>query len=63
MVVGWIDDVIHPLTYIRIISQDWQAVVDVSRIVRVRRMDVETPSAVVYRIHLDISAFYTLTRR
>jgi GT2 family glycosyltransferase len=41
MVVGWIDDVIHPLTCIRIISPAWQAVVDVSRIVRVRRVDVE----------------------
>jgi GT2 family glycosyltransferase len=42
MVVGWIDDAVHPLTCIRIIAPAWNAVVDVSRIVRVRRVDVET---------------------
>lgn len=41
MVVGWIDDVSHPLSCIRIIGPDWRVVVDVSHLLRVRRGDVE----------------------
>jgi GT2 family glycosyltransferase len=41
MVVGWIDDVTHPISCIRIISSSWRVVIDASRCVRVRRMDVE----------------------
>ena len=42
MIVGWIDDASRPLTCIRIIGPDWRVVIDAARIVRVRRMDVET---------------------
>ena len=41
MFVGWIDDVTHPISCIRIICSDWRVVIDASRLVRVRRMDVE----------------------
>jgi GT2 family glycosyltransferase len=41
MIVGWIDDVTHPISCIRIISVGWRVVIDASRFVRVRRMDVE----------------------
>ena len=41
MVVGWIDDVTHPLSCIRIIAPGWRVVMDASRFVRTRRMDVE----------------------
>jgi GT2 family glycosyltransferase len=41
MIVGWIDDVAHPLSCIRIISAGWRVVMDASRFVRTRRMDVE----------------------
>jgi GT2 family glycosyltransferase len=41
MIVGWIDDSSHPLTCIRIIGPDWRVVIDASRILRVRRQDVE----------------------
>ncbi len=41
MIVGWIDDVSHPLSCIRIMGPDWRIVLDVSRVVRVRRQDVE----------------------
>ena len=41
MIVGWIDDVTHPLSCIRIISPGWRVVMDASRFVRTRRMDVE----------------------
>jgi GT2 family glycosyltransferase len=42
MVVGWIDDISHPISCIRIIASDWRVVIDVSRLIRVRRTDVET---------------------
>jgi GT2 family glycosyltransferase len=41
MIIGWIDDVSHPLSCIRIIAEDWRVVIDASRYLRVRRMDVE----------------------
>jgi GT2 family glycosyltransferase len=41
MIVGWIDDVSHPLSCIRIMGPDWRVVMDATRIVRVRRTDVE----------------------
>ncbi len=41
MIVGWIDDASHPLDCIRIIGPDWRVVMDATRIVRVRRTDVE----------------------
>lgn len=41
MIVGWIDDMAPPLSCIRVIGADWRAVIDASRLVRVRRMDVE----------------------
>lgn len=41
MIVGWIDDVSHPLSCIRIIGPDWRVVIDASRFLRVRRADVE----------------------
>jgi GT2 family glycosyltransferase len=41
MVVGWIDDVTHPISCIRIISSNWRVVLDASRLVRQRRIDVE----------------------
>jgi GT2 family glycosyltransferase len=41
MLVGWIDDVTHPISCIRIISSGWRVVIDASRLVRIRRMDVE----------------------
>jgi hypothetical protein len=41
MIVGWIDDVSHPLSCIRILGPDWRVVMDATRIVRVRRTDVE----------------------
>lgn len=41
MVVGWIDDMLHPLSYIRIVGPDWRVVLDASRFVRLRRPDVE----------------------
>ena len=41
MIVGWIDDITHPISCIRLISAGWRAVIDGSRIVRTRRMDVE----------------------
>ena len=41
MIVGWIDDVSHPLSCIRILGADWRVVIDASRLLRVRRMDVE----------------------
>ncbi len=42
MIVGWIDDASHPLTCIRIIGPDWRVVIDASRLMRVRRTDVES---------------------
>jgi hypothetical protein len=42
MIVGWIDDVSQPLSCIRILGPDWRVVIDATRVVRVRRMDVET---------------------
>jgi hypothetical protein len=41
MIVGWIDDVSHPLNCIRIIGPDWRVVIDASHFLRVRREDVE----------------------
>jgi GT2 family glycosyltransferase len=41
MVVGWIDDAIHPITCIRIIAQEWRVAIDTSCFIRVRRTDVE----------------------
>ena len=41
MIVGWIDDVSHPLNFIRIIGPTWRLVMDASRFLRVRREDVE----------------------
>jgi len=41
MIVGWIDDFTHPINCIRIISSGWHVVIDASRFVRMRRMDVE----------------------
>ncbi len=41
MIVGWIDDVAHPLSCIRIIGPDWRVVIDASHFLRVRREDVE----------------------
>lgn len=41
MVVGWIDDASHPLNCIRIIGPNWRVVMDSSRFVRLRRLDVE----------------------
>ena len=41
MIVGWIDDVSQPLSCVRLIGPDWRVVIDASRFVRVRRMDVE----------------------
>jgi GT2 family glycosyltransferase len=41
MIVGWIDDISHPLNCIRIIGPDWRLVIDGSRLLRVRRADVE----------------------
>ena len=41
MIVGWIDDASHPLSCIRIIGPDWRVVIDGSRLLRVRRGDVE----------------------
>jgi GT2 family glycosyltransferase len=41
MIVGWIDDASHPLSCIRITGPDWRIVIDASRLLRVRRMDVE----------------------
>lgn len=41
MIAGWIDDASHPLSCIRIIGPDWRIVIDETRIVRVRRIDVE----------------------
>lgn len=41
MIVGWIDDVVHPLGGIRISGSGWRAMLDRTRLVRVRRIDVE----------------------
>ncbi len=41
MIVGWIDDVSHPLSCVRIIGPDWRVVIDASHFLRVRRADVE----------------------
>jgi GT2 family glycosyltransferase len=41
MIVGWIDDVTYPISCIRIISSNWRVVLDASRLVRQRRVDVE----------------------
>jgi hypothetical protein len=41
MIVGWIDDISHPLSCIRIIGPDWRVVIDASHCLRVRREDVE----------------------
>lgn len=41
MIVGWIDDVSHPLSCIRIMGPDWRVVIDAARLLRVRRADVE----------------------
>ena len=41
MIVGWIDDLTHPIDCIRIISGAWRVVLDESHLIRVRRMDVE----------------------
>jgi hypothetical protein len=41
MIVGWIDDASNPLTCIRIMGPDWRVVIDASRLMRVRRTDVE----------------------
>lgn len=41
MIFGWIDDITHPISCIRIIAPDWRVVIDASSLVRVRRMDVE----------------------
>lgn len=41
MIVGWIDDIAQPLSCIRLTGPDWSVVIDASRFVRVRRLDVE----------------------
>jgi hypothetical protein len=41
MIVGWIDDISQPLSCIRLLGPDWSVVMDASRFVRVRRIDVE----------------------
>ncbi len=41
MIVGWIDDASIPLNCIKITGPDWHVVIDASRLLRVRRMDVE----------------------
>jgi GT2 family glycosyltransferase len=41
MIVGWIDDASRPLSCIRIMGPNWRIVMDATRIVRVRRTDVE----------------------
>lgn len=41
MIVGWIDDISHPLHCIRVIGPDWRVVIDASHFLRVRREDVE----------------------
>jgi GT2 family glycosyltransferase len=41
MIVGWIDDINHPITCLRIIAPGWRVVLDAARLLRVRRMDVE----------------------
>ncbi len=41
MIVGWIDDTSRPLSCIRIMGPNWRIVMDVTRIARVRRTDVE----------------------
>ncbi len=41
MIVGWIDDASRPLNCIRIMGPNWRIVMDATRIVRVRRTDVE----------------------
>jgi GT2 family glycosyltransferase len=41
MIVGWIDDASQPLNCIRITGSNWRLVMDSSRIMRVRRADVE----------------------
>jgi GT2 family glycosyltransferase len=41
MIVGWIDDSSNPLSCIRITGPNWRVVIDASRLLRVRRMDVE----------------------
>jgi GT2 family glycosyltransferase len=41
MIVGWIDDATHPVSCIRIISSSWRVVIDITRCIRVRRLDVE----------------------
>jgi GT2 family glycosyltransferase len=41
MIVGWIDDASHPLSCIRVIGAGWRVVIDASRLLRVRRTDVE----------------------
>jgi GT2 family glycosyltransferase len=41
IVAGWIDDTSNPLSCICMTGPDWRVVIDSSRYVRVRRMDVE----------------------
>jgi len=41
MIVGWIDDVLQPLSYVRVVGPDWRMVLDTSRLARLRRSDVE----------------------
>src|SRR6266853_3306904 len=41
MIVGWIDDVLQPLSYVRVVGADWRMVLDTSRLARLRRSDVE----------------------
>ena len=41
MIVGWLDDIAHPISCIRIIAPSWRVVIDASRFIRVRRTDVE----------------------
>ena len=41
IITGWIDDVSRPLNHIRIMGPDWRVEIDASRVLRVRRMDVE----------------------
>jgi GT2 family glycosyltransferase len=41
MLVGWIDDAAQPVSCIRVVSSGWRVVIDASRLVRVRRTDVE----------------------
>jgi len=50
MIVGWIDDVSQPLSCIRITGPNWRVVIDASRYLRVRRMDVENAIG-VRRLH------------